>query len=386
MQKLQSWWKVLAFGVAAAAFGLMSASCAPTEDDSEEYTVTLKGDAEYSVITTFSMDPDYDPEFKTKFKEGDTVIVFAGLDEEAEFLNWTVTSGVVPLFPSIYGLDSDILVFVMPGKNVTLTANWTTDVGPATYFVDVNGGAVVGDDDEFEAGDIVTITATRTDSLFVKWVTDPSVTFTAGTTNKSSTAKFTMPADNVIVTAVYAPDVLEDLDNTAVRFTWYKVDEPNIVSIIADEASVANWKTKVFLDEEFVEEDATDTPNYPGIPGIPTEIFPTYKSQYFAVPVDNSGVGLYTAICTVYDPEFDNTAYIVANYEVTPTGDEEQNIFFEIGFDVGTFLADEGTPWIKEDRDNPQTDPRLEKRKVKKSVKTFKNGKVTYYVLHKAKK
>jgi len=52
MQKLQSWWKVLAFGVAAAAFGLMSASCAPTEDDSEEYTVTLKGDAEYSVITS----------------------------------------------------------------------------------------------------------------------------------------------------------------------------------------------------------------------------------------------------------------------------------------------------------------------------------------------
>jgi len=390
MSKLLKYWKVLSLGAVVTAMGLFMASCVedPPEDEtkysvsigtweivdmSEEGIDTLKG------VTGTSG--------TGKYAKGETVTIKAGTKPGYVFIGWTSDEE-----SNVFGVDEDgdpevntrkTATFVMPGKNVRITA-WYYESDVEGYTVTVIGGDA--DNEYNEEGDIVTISANISkDSLFVKWVTDTSVVkFINGTTIKSEVAKFRMPAEDVSVTAVFAPK--PDMYQTAVRFTWYMVDEPNIESIIADKASVDSWKTNVFLDEDFVEEDASEVPTYSGIPGIPAEIFPTYKSKYFAVPLDDKGKGFYTAVCTVYDPEYDDFTYIVANYEVTPTGKQEENIFFEIGFDVGTYLADEGKPWIKEDRDNPQTDPRLEKRKVKKLVKTFKNGNVTYYILHKAKK
>jgi len=77
MQKLQNWWKVLALGVVAAAFGLMTASCSSTEDDDETYTVTLNGAGEYSYVGLYSLDVSKIKE-QSKFSEGDTVVVDAG--------------------------------------------------------------------------------------------------------------------------------------------------------------------------------------------------------------------------------------------------------------------------------------------------------------------
>jgi len=398
MQKLQSWWKVLAFGVVAAAFGLMTASCTPTEDDADEYTVTLKGDLEDSFVALFSMgidDPE-DVDVKAKFKEGDTVIVFAGYDPnfEKEFDRWTVPSGVVPLFPAYYGYDSEVFVFVMPGKNVTLTANWSDGpVGPTGFQVSLIAGELSTGEGFYPVGSTVTIFAgTKYGKVFAGWESDD-----VDVEDDPYYTTFVMPNYPVTITALWA-----DAGDANVRFTWERewenkvdVDDDGedvfvakILSIAANDEDVADWYD-LFTSPDYIGEDATDYPYFVGNRDVPINVYSETlhsetgspnKGKYFETYEGN-----YTAVCTGEDRFgiFD----IVANYTLDVTGASGKE-FFEIAFDVGTYIIDgvEGQAWFRDEFEDETDGPRLEKKKAAKLLKKVKKGNVTYYIFRRAAK
>lgn len=89
--------------------------------------------------------------------------------------------------------------FLVGGSGVILRSG---DEAPATCLVTVQGGTGSG---SYTPGATVIITANTPASgqRFKEWSITPSVTFVEGTDATSSTAKFTMPAQPVLATAVY---------------------------------------------------------------------------------------------------------------------------------------------------------------------------------------
>ncbi|MDR2694142.1 MAG: hypothetical protein LBB74_08000 [Chitinispirillales bacterium] len=192
------------------------------------------------------------------------------------------------------------------------------------------------------------------------------------------------------------PEIVYDAD---VRYTWESAEEHKIQSIAASYGDVKDWIDNVYHDIDYIEEDASEVPLYNGSSLIPNNIYSStlhgasatgspYKGAY--LPINK---GLYTAVCTG-DDEL-GTFDIVANYNINVVGDLS---YFEIAFDVGTFTDPQWggiseTAWYSEVRDNPNTDPRLEKApangktKVRKLTKKLSNGgSVTYYFLRRAQK
>jgi len=386
MQKLQNWWKVLALGVVAAAFGLMTASCSSTEDDDETYTVTLNGAGEYSYVGLYSLDVSKIKE-QSKFSEGDTVVVDAGEMEDDEFVNWTVTSGVVPLIG--FDLTDEVLVFVMPAKNVTLTANWTSGpVVPVAYKVTLDAGDLATGGGFYAPGATVSIYAgTKYGKLFAGWESD-DVDFEDET---SYITTFTMPNYDVDVSVVWA-----NADSAKVRFSWELAEQVSLQSIAANTADVADWYENVFLGDDYDIEDATDWPYFVGNAGVPENVYSRTlhgedgspnKGKYFSTFEGN-----YTAVATVEDREIvdedgERHVYdIVANY-ILDVDEEDGKAFFEVAFDIGNFLdAGEDKGWFDDKFADDTTPPRLEKKKGAKFLKKLKKGNITYYVFKRAAK
>jgi len=360
------------------------------------YTVTLRGDTEYSFITQFSMDidPNYDLGFKNKFKEGDTVMVFAGYDEETEFLNWTVTSGVVPLFPNDFGLNSEVLVFVMPAKNVTLTANWTTvPVVPQTYPVTIlyAGESSLGAGFYREGETVTIIAGTKQGKSFDGWISD-DVYFDDET---SYITTFVMPDYPVTIYVNWA-DAVVGFGDAKVRFAWESAEQRFIQSIAANTEDVAYWYEEIFLSGYYNDLDATDYPYFSGNENVPVNLYSRtlhsetgspYKGKYF-----DTYEGGYTAVATVedryiYDPYYGPQLYdIVANYAIDVDG-AGGRAFFEIAFDVGVFLDGyDDIGWFDDSFYDDAAPPRLEKKKAAKLLKKLKKDGVTYYVFKRAAK
>lgn len=100
----------------------------------------------------------------------------------------------------------------MPGKNVTITANYTT-VAAETFALTVNEGT---GDGNFEAGEVITITAndsSSVDRVFLKWSGD--VTYIKSVT--SATTTVTMPSKAIEVTALYEEPTPLDTSNLSVN-------------------------------------------------------------------------------------------------------------------------------------------------------------------------
>jgi len=382
----------------------MMASCAETGDEeTTAYSVTLKNPGEYSYISSYSADTAKWNE-KSKFAEGDTVYVYAGEKDGSTFAGWTLPTSVVALYPDYYNKNTDDFVFIMPATNVTLTATWTAGpVEPSTFNVTVINGTVgeVVDDEWvvdniaiFAQGDPVYIFADdKEDSLFFKWTTSDGFSFYSDTLPLTS---FLMPSKNVTVTATYLPDT-----KSLVRYTWKSSEQYLISSIDADYDAVEAWVNDVYDAEGYNKLDATAEPISHGSKEIPENIYSStlksdeYKGKYFGIS-EGEDNGWYTAICTVVDSinpiELgDSISYhiwdIVANYDVSVSEDTPERKYFEVGFDVLTFLeGEDDSGWIPEIRDNPYDNPRLEKSKATKLLKKVKKNNVTYYVFHRMSK
>jgi len=369
--------KIFSLGLLLAALGLLVSSCVEPKDT---YSVTVSGSGAVS-----------DNGSGTEYEAGDVVTIKAGTKADSVFWMWTsdTVSNVTFDNPT-----SPTTTFIMPAMNVAVKAWWKPKDVEVEYYT-----AYIFNDgedqenvfvEEYEAGDTVKITAVGS---FLMWAaTDTNGAFinvNFGNAFARSTF-FIMPAKDVYVFVVPEVDIEPE---ASVRYTWEAVEQPNIIAISASYDDVLYWFEEVYSAADYVEEDATAIPLYDGSHEIPDNIYSRtigsteYKGVY--LPISE---GQYTAVCSVIDTLFFkvdtasgdtlyNIADIVANYDIEIGADEKS--YFEIAFDVGTFLAGEDDlGWFGEKYDNPVTGPSLEKAKVKKLVKKVKKGKVTYYVLH----
>ncbi|MCL2140613.1 MAG: InlB B-repeat-containing protein, partial [Dehalococcoidia bacterium] len=148
--------------------------------ESGKYTVTVNGS--YAATTGTG-----------SYGQGANVTINAGTRDGYTFSGWTVTVGGVTLASA----SSATTTFTMPANDVTVTANWTQ----VLYTVTVNGSyAATTGAGSYGQGTNVTINAgTRDGYTFSGWtVTTGGVTLASA---GIATTTFTMPANNVTVTA-----------------------------------------------------------------------------------------------------------------------------------------------------------------------------------------
>ena len=135
------------------------------------------------------------------YTAGQTVTINAGTRSGFTFGGWTVTSGGVTLVSS----SSATTTFTMPGNHVTVAAAWTQVTTTPTFRVTVNGSQVSNNGSgTYTAGQTVTIRAgSLSGNDFSRWNTSSSGVSLGSPGN--ATTSFTMPANNVTVTATWTP-------------------------------------------------------------------------------------------------------------------------------------------------------------------------------------
>ena len=155
-----------------------------TYNESESLTLTspTEGADIYYNMTTDGTDPADPTTASTAYKGAISLMGTLGKSETYKIKAMAVKSGF---------LDSDIATFT-----------YTIDIPEATYETAVINGIGGG---SYKAGDTVTITADEAKSgkQFKEWTGVEGLTFVDNTNKTSKTAKFTMPANNVTVTATY---------------------------------------------------------------------------------------------------------------------------------------------------------------------------------------
>lgn len=206
------------------------------------------------------------------YAENDTVSIVANEILNKRFTEWTTASSGVVLVSSTSASTS----FIMPANDVEISANYEN-----LYSVSIVNGS---GDGSYGLGDIVTITADTAPSgkRFSSWTTSsPNVVLADST---SSTTTFTMPANEVVITATY-----EDLPVAhTVTVTsgsgggsYYSGDTVTIKANAAPTGKVfSEWTTSspnvTFADDTastttFVmpDHDVTVTATYENIPVVP---------------------------------------------------------------------------------------------------------------------
>jgi hypothetical protein len=394
------------------AVGLFVPACdeTPVDPDPEGYSITLTGGT-----MTLKEDGSPIPSGEKVIYEGDEVVIVLtatpGPDEV--FAGWEVT-------PSIYAgrftdATAETTEFRMPAADVTIKAVFEDDVLPEGYTISIVNGKMWlwtadGDpydnplddgDIAFERDTIIVISAVAPEGqVFKQWNVVPATAVDNFRDRYDTLTTFRMPASDVTITAVFD---FPPVDGTAqVRFTWEASEEANIEHISVDSGDVAWWYAAVYMDTTNVDEDFTDIPLYGGNPSVesiaaPYDATNENKGRYF-----ETEAGSFTAVCGVKDPL--GLAEIVANYTITidpattkPFTDGK-DLYFEIAFDVGTFLSEPGMDslaWFQEETDDPDQAPRLEKKKAPKfgvtrvATKQYKKPggtlDVTYYVIRRPK-
>ena len=261
------------------------------------------------------------------YDEGDEVIVTAIPNDGYEFISWTnADDEVVSLEPQYE--------FIMPGENVTLTANFGVVV--TTYTLTLTAypaeGGIVSGSGEYQEGDGVTVLATpNTGYDFVNWTNENDEVIST-----DAEFEFTMSAEDVVLTAnfmqtgSYLLTLLANPPEGGVvsGAGAYEEDDVVTVSAIANDGYVfVNWTNaadeEVSAEAEFEytmpAEDITLTAHF--------EQIPTYTLTLEANPADGgvvSGGGEYEEgqVVTI-------TAVANAGYEFVNWTDEE-------GEEVGT--------------------------------------------------
>jgi hypothetical protein len=346
--------------------------------------------------------------------EEDVVIILSAepASDDEEFLRWDVVpADAVYYFEDRY--DSETR-FTMPDADVVITAVFGLK---ADYTISTIGGTMewwensdtpeedpvtspLSDGMSLYRNDVVIILSAdppEGKKEFDRWDVVPASAAGSFNDRYNPNTTFRMPAADVVITAVF-----KDFEpgKAEVRFTWEAAEAANIEHISVDSADVAWWYADVFGDPENVPEDFTAIPLYDGNPSVksiaaPYDATNEYKGQYF-----KTEAGSFTAVCGAKD-EY-GLAEIVANYTITvnpadATADGK-DLYFEIAFDVGTFLSDDGTDdnaWFSEETEDPDQGPRLEKKKASKfsvtrvATRQYKKPgatvDVTYYVIRRPK-
>ena len=134
----------------------------------------------------------------SSYAAGAEATVTATVPAGQKFVRWDTTPAVT--YTSGTTAASTAAKFTMPAGAVSATAVFEPIT--AGYALTVTGGT--GGSASYAAGAEATITATPpTGQKFVRWDTNPAVTYTSGTSATSAIAKFTMPAGAVSAAAVF---------------------------------------------------------------------------------------------------------------------------------------------------------------------------------------
>ncbi len=170
----------------------------------------------------------------TTAAKGETVTLTAGTAPTGkEFDKWTVVS---PSTLALADATKETTTFTMPAEDVEVTATYK-DIPAATYTVTVNAGSA--DITTAVQGETVTITAgpAPIGREFDKWeVASPSSLTFADATKETTT--FTMPAENVEVTATYK-DLPPITYTISVNVTTYDTDGKTVITENGGTASVS---------------------------------------------------------------------------------------------------------------------------------------------------
>ena len=136
----------------------------------------------------------------SNYKENDVVNIDAGNKPGYMFTGWTVNTNNVTLTNS----KAAITTLVMPADDVTLTANWAA----IAYSVTVeNSEAANSGTGNYEESDSVIINAgTKPGYDFAGWTVNMGAITLADST--SAATSFTMPAENVTVTANWTTSIV----------------------------------------------------------------------------------------------------------------------------------------------------------------------------------
>ena len=244
----------------------------PEGTDTTKATITFKMPANNVTLT-----PQYEKNTYTLTVDGkdeprvfdEDVTVIAQPVEGKTFTGWKVT-----------GLSADVdttkatITFKMPANNVTLEAQYKQN----TYTLTVNGKP-----EQRTAGEEVTLTARKPEGMtFKKWEIKAGLAADAVDIN-SETITFTMPANDVTISAIYVKDPTPDPDPET---KTHKLNVLGAQIFLKDGSDVADL-TAVPVDTELkaIAYEDTETNVFKNWTGLElTEEQSTARVLYFTMP------------------------------------------------------------------------------------------------------
>jgi uncharacterized protein (TIGR02145 family) len=230
--------------------------------------------------------------------EGDTVIITAGTPPAGKiFARWTSESNGV----SILNQESQTAMFVMPANAVTVTAVFEA-TSSSTYTVTVRGAKGASGGGNYTEGMIVNISAgtDTTGQRFLNWTTESNgVSFVNA---NSSVTAFTMPANNVTVTAVFdnAPTYMVTVSGGAGATGGGRFVAGKVISITAGATPAGyrfkNWTT---TSNGVTFANAGSTATTFTMPSNAVAVTANFEAIYTVTVSGGTGGGTYAANETV---------------------------------------------------------------------------------------
>ena len=244
----------------------------PGGTDTTKATITFKMPANNVTLT-----PQYKKNTYTLTVDGkdeprvfdEDVTVTAQPVEGKTFTGWKVTG-----LPADVDTTKATITFKMPAKNVTLTPQYTEN----TYTLTVNGKP-----EQRTAGEEVTLTARKLEGFtFNHW--EIKAGLAADAVNiKSETITFTMPANDVTISARYDKDSTPDPDPET---KTHKLEVKNAQIFLKDGSDVANLEAvPVGTELKAIAYEDTETNVFKCWTGLElTEEQSTARVVYFTMP------------------------------------------------------------------------------------------------------
>ena len=244
----------------------------PGGTDTTKATITFKMPANNVTLT-----PQYEKNTYTLTVDGkdeprvfdEDVTVIAQPVEGKTFTGWKVTG-----LPADVDTTKATITFKMPAKNVTLTPQYTEN----TYTLTVNGKP-----EQRTAGEEVTLTARKPEGMtFKKWEIKKGLPADAVDIN-SETINFTMPANDVEISAIYEKVPTPDPDPET---KTHKLEVKNAQIFLKDGSDVANLEAvPVGTELKAIAYEDTETGVFKYWTGLElTEEQSTARVLYFTMP------------------------------------------------------------------------------------------------------
>ena len=304
--------------------------------DTTKATITFKMPANNVTLT-----PQYKKNTYTLTVDGvneqrvfdEDVTVIAQPVEGKTFTGWKVTG-----LPADVDTTKATITFKMPAKNVTLTPQYTEN----TYTLTVNGKP-----EQRTAGEEVTLTARKPEGMtFKKWEIKKGLPADAVDIN-SETINFTMPANDVEISAIYEKVPTPDPDPET---KTHKLNVTSAQIFLKDGSDVANLEAvPVGTELKAIAYEDTETGVFKCWTGLElTEEQSTARVVYFSMP--DHDVNLMAVFVTPTKPDPDkytvtmgekNTEYAV-DADVSITAPEKEGYTFT-GWKVTGLSADVDT-------------------------------------------